>query len=73
MSDFRLGLYEKAMPSGLSFHHMLETVGNTGFDFMELSVDETDDRLARLAWTQEERKVVLAAMQDTGVPIRTKC
>lgn len=25
------------------------------FDFVEISIDETDERLARLDWTKEER------------------
>ena len=45
---YELGLYEKSMPNTLSFKEKLETVKATGFDFLEMSVDETDEKLARL-------------------------
>ena len=48
MPQYSLGLYEKAMPDGLSFREMLELTKRTGFDRLELSIDESDMRLARL-------------------------
>ena len=54
---YELGLYEKSMPNTLSFREKLETVKATGFDFLEISIDETDEKLARLEWTKEERLV----------------
>ena len=55
MMEIRLGLYEKAMPTGLSFEEMLLNVKEAGFDFMEISIDETDARQARLDWSEEEK------------------
>ena len=40
---YELGLYEKSMPNTLSFREKLETVKATGFDFLEISIDETDE------------------------------
>ena len=37
---YELGLYEKSMPNTLSFREKLETVKATGFDFLEISIDE---------------------------------
>lgn len=73
MYECKLGLYEKAMPTGLSFPQMLEGAREAGFDFLELSVDETDARLARLTWTGAERARVVRAMEDANLPIRTMC
>lgn len=73
MKDYRLGLYEKAMPAGLSWEEMLSAAKDAGFDFLEISIDETDARLARLSWTDAERRGCLDAMRATGLPIRTMC
>jgi L-ribulose-5-phosphate 3-epimerase len=32
-----------------------------GFDFVEMSVDETDERLARLDWSREQRLALVQA------------
>ena len=70
---YELGLYEKSMPNTLSFKEKLETVKATGFDFLEMSVDETDEKLARLEWTKEERLELVKTMYETGVSIRSMC
>lgn len=70
---YTLGLYEKAMPSTLSFSEMLETTGNCGFDQLEISIDETDARLARLDWPDKQKRELYKLTQDTGVPIKTMC
>ena len=44
-----------------------------GYDFVEISIDETDEKLARLEWTTEERLDLVKAMKDTRVPIRSMC
>lgn len=73
MREYRLGLYEKAMPQGLSWPGMLKAAGGAGFDQVEISIDEGDARLSRLWWTKEERRGLVLAMEDTGVPVRTMC
>lgn len=47
-SDYLLGLYEKAMPNTLSVREKLFATKKAGFDFMEISIDETDEKLSRL-------------------------
>lgn len=70
---YTLGLYEKAMPAGMNWREMLTAVKEAGFDQMEISIDETDARLARLDWTKEEWLELLTAEAETGVSIRTMC
>ena len=48
MKHYQLGLYEKAMPGTLSWREKLEAAREAGFDFVEISIDETDQKLARL-------------------------
>ena len=50
-----LGLYEKALNPALSWLDRLSTAKSLGFDFVEISIDESDERLARLDWSPAER------------------
>lgn len=73
MKKYRIGLYEKAMPDTLSWREKLKVARECGYDFVEISIDESDARLARLCWTQEERRELCSAMEETGTPIRSMC
>ncbi len=73
MTQYSLGLYEKAMPEGLSFREMLDLTARTGFDRLELSIDEGDMRLERLDWKSDQRRALKCLMDDSGVLIRTVC
>ncbi len=73
MKKYTIGLYEKAMPKAMDWRAMLECAKECGYDFVEISIDETDFRLARLEWTKEERLALVALMQEIGLPIRTMC
>ena len=44
-----------------------------GFDFVEMSIDERDERLARLDWSKDERLEVVKAIYKTGVRIPSIC
>lgn len=68
----KIGLYEKAMPD-VSPAEKLALTKEGGFDYMEISVDETDRKLARLDMTADERAAWRNAMAAAGVPIRTMC
>ena len=71
--DYTLGLYEKAMPASLSYAEKLLTAKECGFDFVELSVDETDEKLGRLDYTHNERQELVRTMFDTGLFFRSMC
>ena len=71
--EYKLGLYEKAMPSGLSWREMLESARDANFDHLEISVDESDARQARLQWSAEERRDLLNLSREIELPIRTMC
>lgn len=70
---YTLGLYEKAMPSELTWAEKLTAAKEAGFDFVEISIDETDAKLARLDMPREERLKLVRTMYEVGVPIRTMC
>ena len=73
MKPYTLGLYEKALPAQLSWREKLQQAGKLGFDALEISIDETDDRLARLDWPASKRSELVSLMAGVGVPIRTMC
>lgn len=73
MKDYQLGIYEKAMPSNVDWLERLLAARQAGFDFVEISIDETDGRQARLDWSPEERMKLLNTIQVAEMPIRTMC
>lgn len=73
MKKYTIGLYEKAMPKTLDWRARLECARDCGYDFVEISIDETQERLSRLEWTREQRMELLSVMNETGIPIRTMC
>ena len=73
MKSYQLGLYEKALPPELSWREKMEWARRTGFDYIEISIDETEERLARLEWNAKEREQFNALMLQTGVPVRSMC
>lgn len=73
MKDYRLGLYEKSMPHRLSLREKLQAAKAAGFDFMEISIDETPQKLERLSYSKEQRQEIRRAMREVGLPIDTMC
>ena len=70
---YALGLYEKAMPNDLTIAEKLAETSAAGFDFMEISIDETDEKLARLKWSKSERLEIVKQSYEIGVGIKTMC
>lgn len=73
MRNHPLGIYEKALAKDLSWPERLVLAKSCGFDFVEMSVDETDERLSRLDWSTAQRTSLVAAMIETGVGIPSMC
>lgn len=68
-----LGIYEKALPPVNSWSGKLETAKAAGYDFVEMSVDESDSRLARLDWSAVQRAEFRSAVADAGIPVPSLC
>ncbi len=73
MKAYTLGLYEKAMPGDLSWREKLTAAKEAGFDYVEISIDETDAKLSRLDMSAQERLELVALMAELKMPIRTMC
>ncbi len=68
-----LGIYEKALPPGEDWLKRLQLAKELGFDFVEMSVDERDGRLARLDWSREQRLALVSAVAASGVRVPSMC
>ena len=68
-----IGIYEKALPKDLSWGGRFEAAARAGYDFLEISVDETPERMSRLDWTTAERLDFLRASRESGVPVPSMC
>ncbi|MFP2420427.1 L-ribulose-5-phosphate 3-epimerase [Pseudescherichia vulneris] len=68
-----LGIYEKALPGGECWLERLSLAKKLGFDFVEMSIDETDARLSRLEWRREQKLALINAVAETGVKVPSMC
>lgn len=73
MREHKLGIYEKALPGNLSWAERLAVAKACGFDFVEMSVDEQDHRLARLDWDKQTRIDLVRSCIETGITIPSMC
>ncbi len=73
MFKIPVGLYEKALPASMCWEEHLTAAGQAGYDFVEISIDESDERLSRLDWVASERAELRRSIANSGVPIMTMC
>ncbi len=71
LEAIKVGLYEKALPKNLSWEERLNLTRKTGFDFLEISIDDTDERLARLLWSPAEISAIKDLVEKTGLKIQS--
>ncbi len=73
MNSYKLGLYEKAMPKELSWSRKFTAARQAGYDFLELSIDETPEKIKRLAMTSAEKKEILREADENGIAFESIC
>lgn len=71
--NYRLGIYEKALPPELGWRERLLAAKEAGFDYVEMSIDETDERMSRLDWSDGQISELRQMQAETEVPIETIC
>lgn len=69
----QMGIYEKALPKGITWEERFRLTKELGFDFIEMSIDETDERLSRLDWSEEDISQLRESMFQSGVRIHSIC
>lgn len=70
---YELGLYEKSMPNFISLDKKMDICKSSGFDFLELSIDESDEKLQRLDWDLTTIKNITNLMIDKNIRIKSIC
>lgn len=73
MRIYTIGIYEKALPPTLTWQEKLEIAKKSGYDFLEISIDETEEKLSRLNWSKEEKLKLVETMYKVKMPVRTMC
>lgn len=73
MKEYSLGLYEKAIDDSLCWEEKLRLAKDAGYDYVEISIDESEARLTRLEYGSPERAEIARAIKCTGMPIRSMC
>lgn len=73
LNKLNLGIYEKALPKDIGWIERINLVKECGYDFFETSIDETDERIARLDWSDDEINRIHKALVDTGIRIPSMC
>lgn len=68
-----LGIYEKALPDDLDWDERLAIAKTAGYDFVEISVDESEERLARVKWPDSKKEELARAISRQNIPILTMC
>lgn len=67
------GLYEKSLPDSLDWKERLICTRDAGYSFMELSIDETDERISRLDWDITKKIELRDISEKTGIPFISMC
>lgn len=67
----QLGIYEKALPKKYSFADKIKLAKELGFTFIEISVDESDERLDRLNWDIETINNLRCELNNNNMRIPT--
>lgn len=71
MKAYEIGLYEKAMRNSLSWREKLECAKECGYDYVEMTIDASEEKIARVYSSQEERAELVKTMFEAGLPIRS--
>jgi predicted hexulose-6-phosphate isomerase len=64
-----VGVYEKAFPAEYSWEQILTSAKQAGYDFVEMSIDESPERLDRLHWSHSDRASLRQAIFNTEMPV----
>lgn len=68
-----IGIYEKAIPNLYNWEEKIIIAKKAGYDFIEISIDESEERLQRLDWTISEREHLKKLLNKYDFEIRSMC
>lgn len=70
---YPIGIYEKALPAEIDWLERLTVSKIAGYDFIEMSIDESDWRLERLLWNKDQIKTLNDSITRAGIGISSMC
>ena len=73
MPERLFGIYEKALPKASNWDQKTRSAKAAGFDFVELCIDETQERIDRLALTESGAREMAAIARDNGLVMHSLC
>ncbi|WP_434337104.1 L-ribulose-5-phosphate 3-epimerase [Mesomycoplasma conjunctivae] len=68
-----LGIYEKAIDKKFDLIEKIAIAKSAGFDFLELSIDESEEFAARLKWSAQEIKKIRLALIEKDFYFNSMC
>ncbi len=68
-----IGVYEKAIPNRFGWEDKIKIAKGAGYDFIEMSVDESDERLSRLDWSRSDREELKMILSKNNFHIKSMC
>ena len=69
MKKYEIGLYEKAIRNTFTWKEKLQCAKECGYDYLEISIDATEEKINRIYMDTEEKREIMEAIFDTGIPI----
>ena len=70
---YKIGLYEKAMPKDIAWKEKFQVAKSAGYDYIEISIDETDEKLARLDWSDAQIRDVVSVAHGESMSFGSIC
>jgi len=67
------GIYEKALPGTINWDQKTKSAHAAGFDFVELCIDESPQRIARADFTASKARELSAIARDNGLSMHSLC
>lgn len=71
MRAYEIGLYEKAVRDSLGWYKKLECAKKCGYDYYEISIDASEQKISRIYMSLQERLELVQIMYEVGLPIRS--
>ncbi|MEG0879472.1 MAG: L-ribulose-5-phosphate 3-epimerase [Malacoplasma sp.] len=69
----KFGIYEKAINNKFSWEEKILIAKNAGFDYIEISIDESDEKLSRLDWDEHQINGLLLLLKKHGMYFQSMC
>lgn len=71
--NYKIGIYEKAINNKFDWNQKFKIAKEAGFDFIEISIDESDEKIERLYWTDKQINYLHQLMIENNIYINSMC